>query len=188
MNAGTISAELPRRSTFVTVLAWVFIVLAGFACFIGVLQALALVFIMPPAKFWNDPGAARGLEQMPPVARFWMQHIMLFFVLMWTIFIATLAAAIGLLKRRNRARIYFLGLMVFGIAWQWLGIWLQLSMLANPPFPEHAPPDFVRTFEGMRWVIGIGSTLMALGLSVLFGWIMRRLWSPAIKAEFAPTL
>lgn len=61
---------VPHRSPFVTVLAWVFIVLAGFACFVGVLQALALIFIMPPPKFWSDPGTARGLEQMQPVARF----------------------------------------------------------------------------------------------------------------------
>lgn len=40
-------------------------------------------------------------------------------------------------------------------------------------------------FETEFMIMGIFSVIMAVGMSVLFGWIIKRLSSAAIRSEFA---
>jgi hypothetical protein len=174
----------PSRSTFVTVVAWIFIAIAGFATFISLLQALMFTFVFPADQF-PPPGNAKGLEEMPAFFRFMIQNIHWFFVMFWSLSVVTLVAAIGLLRRKNWARLVFVGLMIFGILWNLGGIWLQEQMMSTfPKAQAGAPPDFAAGFDTMMTIMRIAMGAFAIGISVLFAWIVKRLVSRSVKAEF----
>jgi hypothetical protein len=91
----------------------------------------------------------------------------------------TLASSIGLLKRKNWARLIFVGLMALGIVWNLGGIVLQFAMFASMQ-NGFGHPGMEVFFIAMSAV----SILFAFGFSGIFGWIAKRLLSPAIAAEF----
>jgi len=175
----------PARSTFVTVVAWIFIVGAGSTVCISVLQAIMFAFIFPTEAFWSASNMSLDPEQTPAVVQFMAKHMLLVFAMFWCVAIATLVAAIGLLRRRNWARLAFVGLMGLAILWNLGGLWLQLSMFSSiPAAPASAPPDFASQFERVTLAMKIASGLSAIGLSVLFAWIIKRLTSRAVRGEF----
>jgi hypothetical protein len=182
----TVQSAIPAqtRSTFITVLAWIFIVLGGFATFISLFQAAMITFVFPEAKFWSDPGPVRGLENLPPIARFMLANVTLFFVTVWTLLLVTFVSAFALLRRKNWARLYFVVLMALGIVWNIGGVSLQFGVLSTFSPPEGTPPEFGRNLEVMHIVMGIANTVFAVVLTGLFAWIIKRLVSPSIRAEF----
>ena len=58
------STPTPNRSTFVTVVASIFVAIAGFKTFISLLQALMFTFVFPTDQF-PSVGNTKGLEEMP---------------------------------------------------------------------------------------------------------------------------
>lgn len=180
-------AGAPARSTFVTVIAWTFIVLAGFASFISVLQALMFFFLFPDDMF-TAARAAKGVENMPAFPRFMFQHMLGFFVLFWSTCVVTLVSAIGLLRRKNWARLVFIALLALGIVWNLSGLWLQQQMMASfsKPPPAHDPrmADFQAGFETMMTVMRFAMATFAIAISALFAWIIKRLVSRPVRTEF----
>ncbi|MBD8874183.1 hypothetical protein [Rhodanobacter sp. DHB23] len=181
------STPPPLRSTFVTVLAWVFIGLAGFATLIALLQNLMLqLLFLPEMQAHPMPPQPPGL----PAPTQWMfGHMAWFFRGFLLVSSATLVASIGLLLRHEWARRLFIGLMgfaiayqLFGLAWQW---WFMGSMDA---FTRAAgmPADAGAVMHGFMRVAQVFGTLMALVFCVLFGWIIRRLCSAQVRDEFRP--
>lgn len=182
------AAQAQGRSSFVTTVAWTFIVIAGFATFISVLQALMFFLFFPPDAF-SQLDSAKGLEEMPAIFQFMMQHIRWFFALFWTLSAATLVCAIGLLRRKNWARLAFIALMAIGIVWNLAGIWLQGHMM--PPLPNAQVHDsraleFQAHFETMMTIMRFATAAFAIAISALFAWIIKRLVSPSVTAEFDP--
>ena len=173
-----------NHSSFVTVLAWIFIVLSGFAAMISLLQNI-MVWTM-----FNQPEIANAMATpppgSPPFMAFMTSYFRWFFLLFLLVTVATLVSSIGLLKRLNWARLVFIGLLVLGIAWNLLGLLGQFAMMtfmrgqfaAMPKSPDM--PDFQVFMTAMMAVTAI----FAVGFSVLFGWIAKRLMSPRIRAEF----
>jgi len=179
------AARAQGRSSFVTALAWTFIVLAGFATFISVLQALMFYFFFPADTFSQIN--AKELEEMPATLRFMMRHILGFFVLFWSLSAATFVSAIALLRRKNWARLAFIALMALGIVWNLAGLWLQAEMMPPlPGAPAHDPraQEFQAHFETMMTVMKFATAVFAIAVSALFAWIIKRLASPSVKAEF----
>jgi hypothetical protein len=180
------ATQAPGRSTFVTVVAWTFIAIAGFASFIAVLQALMFVFVFPADQF-PTAESPKGLEEMPAFFRFMFQHIKWFFVFFWTLSVVTLVCAIGLLRRKNWARLAFVALMAIGIVWNLSGIWLQEQMMSSfpkPPVQDARAAEFQAGFETMMTIMRFAMAAFAIAISVLFAWIIKRLVSRSIKAEF----
>jgi hypothetical protein len=178
------AAASPDRSTFVTVVAWIFIAIAGFATFISLLQAAMFMFVFPADQF-PPAGSTKGLEEMPVFFRFMIQNIQWFFVMFWSLSALTFVAAIGLLRRRNWARLIFVGLMAFGILWNLGGIWLQEQMMSSfPKLSANSPADVRTGFETMMTVMRFAMGAFAIGISLLFAWIIKRLMSRSVKAEF----
>jgi hypothetical protein len=172
-----------QRSNFVTVLAWILIVLAGFATFIAVIQNVMLSFMLPMdqmQKAMNDPQTS---EQIPAFIRFIFSNVRVFFLVFLGVSSITFISAIGLLKRRNWARIIFICIMALGILWNVFGLlmqhWLFSSMQSEIP-PGAAEPQFATMIPVMR----IFSFILVIGMCVLFGWIIKKLASRKIKAEF----
>jgi hypothetical protein len=178
--------QAPVRSTFVTVVAWTFITIAGFASFIAVLQALMFAFVFP-ADLFRVPESAKGLEEMPAFFRFMFQHVAWFFAFFWTLSVVTLVCAIGLLRRKNWARVAFVAIMVLGIIWNLSGIWLQEQMMSSFPKPPVQDPrmaEFHAGFETMMTIMRFAMTAFAIAMSALFAWIIKRLVSRSALAEF----
>jgi hypothetical protein len=170
------------KSKFVTVLAWIFIVLTGFGLFILILQNIMITMMFPVdemQKVFNRPEAA---ARIPALARFMASHFRLFFLGFLFVTAGTFISSIGLLKRKNWARIFFIVILVLGIICNLSGIFLQGAMMPKiPQVPEHpGMPDFQSMFIIMR----VFSAVMAIGMSVLFGWIIKKLVSKDIKREF----
>ena len=172
----------PDRSTFVTVLAWIFIVLAGFVTAISLMQN-AMVWLMLPtdelSRAASDPEAA---EHLTPFVRFLMGHFHLVFLAPLILAVAVLASSIGLLRRLNWARLAIIGLLGLGIAWQVAGVALQGAMM--PPMPGLPADEAGQRFAAMVTLIRVFSVVMAVGVSAVFAWIIKRLLSPEIAAEF----
>lgn len=175
------SSVPPIRSTFVTVLAWIFIGLAGMGSLIGVLQNIMLQIVFLPSMDQAMAGHPPPPD-MPPAFGWMTLHITWFFRGFLLLSLLWLAGAIGLLLRKEWARRLFIGLLVFGIAYQLAGMafqwWMMDSMREQMlQMPPKAPDDFAAGMDAMLTVMRIFGVLLAVGLSLLFGWLVKRLSS-----------
>jgi hypothetical protein len=113
---------------------------------------------------------AQGTQDLPAFARFVFAHPRAIFGFFLVISAATLVSAIGLLKRKNWARLIFIAIMVLGITWNLGGLILPFYMFSTfvPSMPEHTPQDFRDSFE-MTWKVMTAFTvLIALVFASLF--------------------
>jgi hypothetical protein len=176
-------ATLRKKSTFVNVLAWIFIIFGGFATFIGILQNI-LIHVMFPKDFMNQGiQQTKNAEQVPAFVNFMINHfdlVFLFFLIVSTI---SFISAIALLKRKNWARIVFIILLALGILWNVGAIAMMFTMFNTVPAiaGKATPPGF----EKMMLIMKIASLIMVVGISSLFLWVIKKLTSAPIKAEFA---
>ena len=183
MSTSTV-ANTAHRSTFVTVLAWLVIVMAGFTTFIAVLQNIMIATMMPLDKMPLPSGPEA--ERIPGFMRFMLANVRWFFLAFLVVSALTLASAIGLLRRKEWARLVFIALLALGIAWNIAGIFVQQSVLGSAAMmPTHAPAEFREQFERTASMMLIVSLVFALAFSALFGWLIKRLSSAPIRAEFS---
>ncbi|MEY3142478.1 MAG: hypothetical protein RLY21_971 [Planctomycetota bacterium] len=168
----TAVSNLPHpRSLFVTVVAWIFIVLSAFmiigsACF-------GLMTILMESLAESEPGMTA-----------WLGVLQSFVVMVLVIAAAILALSIGLLRRSRWARGAFIRMLAASIAFQMLlpivGVAWFLSMTPEPPDQAKL---LVYGFLALWCAIGL-----AIGLfwSVIDIWLIRRLSAPDVGAEFQP--
>lgn len=171
-----------ERSTFVSVLAWIFIILGGFVTLISLLQNIMIAVMFPVEEMnrtFNDP---QFQEQTPFFFRLIFSNIRLFFFSFLIISGTTVVSAIGLLKRKNWARIIFILVMGLGIGWNVLSLVIHTSMFSTMP---DIPPEAVNgEFITMMTIMKVFMFILAMGLSYLCLWIIYKLTTPDIKAEF----
>ncbi len=174
----------PQKSTFVNVLAWIFIVFGGFATFISMLQNIVLHFAFPKDQMIQAMHQGGQHERMPAFAEFMFNNFDLFFILFFFVSAASFISAIALLKRKNWARIVFIVLMSIGIIWNVVALILQFTMFGtmNEFTGGHTPPP---EFQSMMQVMKVASIIMVVAISALFGFVIKKLCSQSIKAEFA---
>lgn len=170
-----------NRSTFVTVVAWILIVVSGFATLIALLQN-AMVHLVLKSPQMGQLAQAHPAEA-PVFAVFTADHIGLIFFAVLVVCIVTLVSSIGLLKRVNWARWVVIALMILGVAWCLGGLAFQAAMFvamkdqfANVPDASGMGPFLI--------AFAVVNVLIALAFAGLFGWIAKRLLSPGIAAEF----
>lgn len=174
----------PLCSSFVTAVAWVFIALCGFTTLISILQNVMVNTLMPLDQM-QKAATAPGVPEMPAFFRFMMGNVRLFFASFLVVSAATLGAAVGLLKRKNWARLLFIIILSLGIVWNIGGMALQFFIMQDFPKPVGASPEFAASLSTMRTVIMVFSALMALAFSALFGWLIKRLAAVEIQREFS---
>jgi hypothetical protein len=147
-----------QRSVFVTVVGSIFAALAGIGTLIGLLQN-AMIWTMAPMR--NLQG-----DWLP----------LLIFPALLLLNALGLTCSIGLLLRRNWARRGMIVLLALGITWMVVGPVLQWIALSNVPARDG--------FGSLVLMIKIVSLVIAAVVGVTFGWIIRKLSSQPIKAEF----
>jgi len=172
-------------SLFVTLVAWIFIGLSSCATLISVLQNIMLSFAFSSGRGGFPIEDAQ--RNAPPAIAFMMGHLRFYFLAFLIVSVATLLCSLGLLRRHRWARIAFIGILGLGIVWNIGGIvlqnWVVGSILDMKP-NVHTPPNFDEAMHAMTIAIRVISAFFALGVSGLFGWIIARLLSPQIAAEF----
>jgi len=163
-----------QRSSFVTVLAWIFIILSGFSTFISVVQNIVIQIMLRNSEYQV---LLQELPQdAPPIVAFMMGHFHLIFLAFLLLAVFALVTSIGLLKRWNWARLCFVGSMVLAIVWNFVNLGLMFFMLKD-----------VSTANGgldMHIAFAVAMVIFSLGLSILFGWIIKKLLSAPISEEF----
>src|SRR5258708_7056297 len=186
MTGAAPSPIAATKSNFVTVVAWIFIAFSGFATFIPLLQNL-MVAIMPKAFFNQARKAPTLTRTMPAGPRFMFAHFQLMVLVMFIVCAATLISSIGLLRRHNWARLVFVTLLGLGGLYNVGAIFLQQSMTASfgRPFPAGSalgPAD--QQFQQMVAPMKATMVVIEIGFAALFCWIIVKLVSPPIRAEF----
>jgi len=176
------------RSLFVTVVAWIFIVIGGFATLLLTMQFAAFYFLTSNPLMQEAMHKSHDMNGAPQWAGFFLEHPWIFVVGFWLIAILTLIAAIGLLRRAYWARIVFIVILGIGIVWNIGGTIVQGFFLSGfPGVSSQAFPAFDAEMKTMAIMTVVVSTIFAIVISVLFGWIIKRLISPRIRAEFRAT-
>lgn len=167
---------MESRSTFVTVLAWVFIVGAGFTSVVSLMQVVMVSIMFSGDEFQSIP------EDAPGFARFMQEYFHLFIYSFFALAVFTFTSSIALLKRKNWARLAFIGILLLGVVWQVFGIVIQFFMFSEPPADQSMEgfDDFQRMTNIFRWF----TLAFGIFLSGLFIWIIRKLLTEPIISEF----
>lgn len=170
-------------SGFVTAVAWIFIVLSGFGVVIALGQLLALLFWPPLVEVldhYRDTAVAQGeaaaMSALVLDNLAWMMLSNLF------VSMIVLIAAIGLLKRFNWARLLFvvmLGLIILWAAGSVFMLWQAAPFDAAAIAPAYQPA--LRTPGTGSLLFG---TVFTLLVCLLIGWVIKRLCSARVRAEF----
>jgi hypothetical protein len=187
--SSAVSPTPAERSDFVTLLAWVFIGLSGLATLMATFEYMMVNFVMSMGQMQDAMNDAKARGDFPPGAEFMLDHVRQLMAAFFLLSLVTLVASVGLLKRWNWARLLFICLMALGIAWNLAGLFLQRLMMSTvlssmPMMQPNMPSDFRAQLESMMTGMQVMGAIFALGFSVLFGWIIKRLMSAEIRREF----
>jgi hypothetical protein len=171
-----------KKASFVNTLAWLFIILAGLTTLISILQNVMIYTMLPLEEMNKALKNTQGQVQIPAVFHFMFSNIQIIFLAFLAVSASTFISAIGLLKRKNWARIIFIFIMGTGIFFNVGGLMLQNSIFSSmPDIPATAMDS---QFATIMTVMKAVSFVFSMGISYLFGWIIYTLTSPDIKAEF----
>lgn len=185
--SGAAAPAQPARSTFVTVVAWVFICLGAALGLIAVLEGLATL-VVPMKQIQDAMTSGQAGAALPAYSRFIITHFLLYTAVYFAAMCALFVAAIGLLKRKRWARPAMIVLLTLGAIRNVVGVAMELMYFspASIPAPPDASPEAAAAYHGMMNVMIYASAAIALAIAGVFVWIVTRLLSAAIKAEFEP--
>lgn len=167
---------MESRSTFVTVLAWIFIIGSGFASFVSVIQVIMVSNMFSGEVLRSMP------DNAPAIATFMSQYFHLFVYGFCAVAIFTFISSVALLKRNNWARLAFIWILSIGILWQVGMLSMQFTVFLE--FPATQGARGFEGFESMRDIIRGFSFTLAIVVSALFIWIIKRLLTQPIVGEF----
>lgn len=167
---------MEQRSTFVTVVAWIFIVFSGF----GLLEVLFFSFL-PFDKMLAAAPHTPGQPDPAAIMPFFRAMLVFMAVMVGWVFVSS----IGLLQRKNWARISFIVFM--SISAFFSGIYVLVGIFAmifssKLPVDPKASIDMQPFFSAMMGFM----TGMSLAFTALYCWIIYKLNTDKIKQEFMP--
>lgn len=176
-------AQTSPRSLSVTLLAWVTIVTAAFGVLVSLLQTILFTAFMSPDQL--DQLFAMlppGMETLPRISYDTLRIALLAFLALSVIFLAT---GIGLLKRRNWARVLFIAVVALGTLYSvatyfFMDTAADLSLLVPPADMNGSRVDVAPIMAMMR----TATTVLAIVFTALNLWLVWWLVSPAIRREF----
>jgi hypothetical protein len=171
---------------FVTVLAWITLVLGGLGVAYGALQ-MALSGLMSSDAYLQLLTPA-GSAPLPPLMHWMLTHY--FETGLFEVIASVLLGWLGwgLLKRREWARLTFIAYLALGTLMTFGGIWYlpammdaSLSMQASLMAPgEGMPPEL----EGFRKLMLVFSVVVALVFTALHGGIIWKLCTAGVRVQF----
>jgi hypothetical protein len=174
--------SLPR-SLSVTLLAWVTIIPAALGVLVTLLQnILFAAFISPDQLEQLFSMLPPGMEAVPRISYDTLRIVLLALLAVSVIFLAT---GVGLLKRRDWARIVFVAAVLLGTLYSVVTYFIMdtaadLSMLIPPAGPGGSPADVAPIMAMMR----AATTVLTIVFTALNLWLVWWLLSPAVRREF----
>lgn len=169
------------RSLFVTITAWVFILIGMLASASSLLQNAAVAAGLIAGGTLPSPA-------LPLVSGFLVGYLPWVVGAGLVLSVALLASAIGLLLRLDWARRTFIALLALAIVANLLGLWLQhevLGSVVDTALTQHPlPPEAAGLFDGFVTAARVMAVIMTLAASAVLAWIIRRLMSPGVLQEF----
>jgi hypothetical protein len=183
------------RSTFVTVLGWAFVglgALGAMFCSVMALVTLAGQRAADQAGPFGKPYRLMGqaVQAMPPPWPWLYAHQSQLLLVAAALMVLHLGVALGLLARRNAARIAFVVLMVLDIVLQALSVPYMQHMqtvsqqVMEMQMPAQMPPFFRAWMEHVMALQRIEAIFRPVALAAIFGWIAWRLCGDAARREF----
>ena len=164
-------------SSFVTALAWTSILVSAFGTFSSFVQ-LVLAKVLFTDEIVQQLSAIAADDPVAQAMAEWIPRLPMLSFLGFVAMVISLVASIGLLKRIEWARKVFIALLVLGIASNIGVFFLQERMMALVTVGGDASVD------GLLRTTRILTGVLTVMLSVLLGWLAKRLMAPAIVAEF----
>jgi hypothetical protein len=170
------------RSLSVTLLAWVTIIPAALGVIVSLLwNILFTVFMSPDQLEQLFAMLPPGMEALPRISYNTLRIVLLACLAVSVVF---LAAGIGLLKRRNWARIVFVAAVALGTLYSVVTYFFMnpadLSALVPPADLNGSRVDMAPIMAMMR----AATTALTLVFTALNLWLVWWLLSPAIRREF----
>ncbi len=172
-------------STFVTVMAYLSLALGAMGVASGGLQAVMLASVAP-GELMHQQFAASGIT-LPPALLQVFDHLGLLNLLSLLFSAAFTAASWGLLKRREWGRLGFIACLVLGAVLGLATLWWMMQLMAwinTAVSADLAATDPV--FAGMQSAMKFMLAISALLVAALHAWIIWKLCTPAVRAEFRP--
>jgi len=166
-----------KSSSFINVFAWISIISSGFGILVGIMQNVMMHNMMKDANFEQ---AINQKENIPPLIKFMFDNFELLVMGTLLITIVVFIASIGLLKRKNWARLFFIVLLIVGIIWTVVGGAMQFSFMDSMMTTNTPPPEFQNMQNTMKIIMGI----MTVAMLGLYAYLIKRLSSNEIKQEF----
>lgn len=167
------------RSRFVNFIAWMFILLAAFACEWAVIQNAT--------QSWS--ALAVDPSSLPWLTGLLMRHAPWVFSAAVALSLATMVCAAGLLRRIEWARRVFIGLLMVAIVADLAGLWLQqefMHLLVDSALRQATlTQPAAELFGGVLTTARVLAGLVTLVFSLALAGIIRRLMSPSVRQEFA---
>lgn len=171
------------RSLFVTATAWVFIVLALGGSVSALVQYAGISAL-------SGQAALAGQQLAQPLLTGWLLDYLPWVTgAAFALSVATLAAAVGLLLRREGARRVFIALLGVAIVLNLGGLWLQqefmLSLVDATLRQAPLPAPLASVFGGFVVAARSMAVVFTLGACALLAYTAWRLTQPMIRQEFA---
>ena len=183
---GMVAAAMPRRAAGVTVIGVLFLSLGMAWLFAALFQGAFFAFLASMRPGGIGLGELTNDPNVPVAMRFILHYAKLFWVLNIVASGALCVASIGLLRRKNWARVAFVGVGVLGIVYALVSLGASALMV----------PFFRSQMAGLE-SLGVGTALatmatMALAIvvvksvfvAVFFGWMVRKLTRAEVREEF----
>lgn len=171
------------RSLFVTVTAWIAIVLSALVSASAVVQNAFVASVAPLAS-----GGA-NLPALPLLTNLLLGYLPWVVGTGLLMSLLMLASAIGLLLRLEWARRAFIAVLMIAIVANLLGLWLQhevvQSVVTSALSGSPLPPQAAGVFGGFVTAARVMAALVTLVTCAVFGWVIRRLMSAPVRQEFA---
>lgn len=170
------------RSLFVTVTAWVFILLSALTA------ASALIQNASVASLLSAPAAGMPVQASPLLTGLLPGYLPWVVGFALAMSMATLAAAVGLLLRLDWARRAFIALLGVAIVFNGVGLWLHhevvQSVVQSTLTRAPLPPQAADVLGGFVTATRVMAAAMTIGVCATLAWIMRRLMSAHVRQEF----
>jgi hypothetical protein len=174
-----------QATPFVSGLAWSFIGLAGLSMLLALIPSLLFAYVVPMEPLRATVAEAIRLKMLPPLAMTAVGHLPALFMALFAGSLLTLLVSIGLLQRKNWARIAFAWIMVVTAAIHLAG--LALPFYLRHDFSaaiNHMPPDLRGVATTVTGLLVVASSVMGIVFAGFFAWVAQRLFSAEMAREF----
>jgi len=173
-----------KKISFVTAIAWMFIILGAYSALMATIQTFLHIFISP-VDILNSLQKTHGdFLKIPPFLITILNNTYWIILFSFTSGTASLIAGIALLKRKNWARIFFIAILLLSIPLAFTGYFLIDPLIESllQSNPGISPTD--AAFQFIPKMMELLFLALGVTIALLHGWIVFKLMSGEIKKEF----